>query len=104
MIVEFDGYGLSEGSGGKYVKWKQTLASGVEDVFLYNEDSVKLIFTVKNEDYQLEDEVNNLHNRIPDVVKKTGRMTSLRPLSSEELQIDYKMKLIQFKYGDVIKK
>jgi len=104
VIVEFDGYGLSEGSGGKYVKWKQTLASGLEDVFLYNDDSVKLIFTVRSEDYQLENEVSNFDKRIPDVVKKTGRMTSLRPLSSEELQTDYKMKLLQFKYGDVIKK
>ncbi len=57
VIVKYDGIGLSEGTG-KDIKWKQTLASGNEEVVLFQDgDSVKIIHPVRERDYHLEEKI-----------------------------------------------
>lgn len=104
VIVKYDGIGLSEGTG-KYIKWKQTLASGNEEVVLFKDgESVTLIFTVRSEDYHLEDKLDNEDTLIPSVIKKEGRMTSHKPISDGELLNEYNIRLIKFEYGEPLKK
>lgn len=105
VIVKYDGIGLSEGTG-KYIKWKQTLASGNEEVVLFKDgESVKLILTVRERNYHLE-EVENEYNLLPKVIKeeRKGRRTSKDYISEVELFNEYKMKLIKFEYGEPLKK
>ncbi|MEF2245375.1 hypothetical protein [Paenibacillus sp. IITD108] len=108
VIVKYDGFGLSEGSGGKYIQWKQTLASGNEEVVIFKgdkgEESLKLLSTVRRENYHLEDELSNLDTITPSVIKEVGAMTSLKPISDDELLTEYKIRMIKFEFGDPLKK
>lgn len=106
VIVEFDGFGLSEGSGGKYIQWKQTLTSGNEEIILFNdEQEVSLIFAVRGRNYRLEDKTYNEDTLTPpSVIKQEGNITFHSPIYDYELLTEYKIKLIKFEYGESIKK
>ncbi|MFD1953452.1 hypothetical protein ACFSL6_04505 [Paenibacillus thailandensis] len=107
VIVKHDGFGLSTGSGGKYIKWKQTLASGNKDVVLFQDgDKVKIIHPVRERDYHLEDKLENEDNEfryIKKEVRKGGRV-SINYISEDELFNEYKIRLVEFKYGEPLKK
>lgn len=107
VIVKFDGFGLSEGSGRKYIQWKKTLASGNKNVVLYEGgkgEDVSLFFSVLYLDYHLEDELYNEDALTPGVIKKMGNITDHSPLSEYELLTEYNLKVINFEYGESIKK
>ncbi|WP_422661302.1 hypothetical protein ACK8P5_12785 [Paenibacillus sp. EC2-1] len=107
VIVKFDGFGLSEGSGRKYIQWKKKLASGNKNVVLYKGGKgkeVSLFFSVLYEDYHLEDELYKEDALTPGVIKKEGNITDLSPLSEYELLTEYNLKLIKFEYSESIKK
>ena len=106
--VEFDGFGLSEGTG-KYIKWKQTLASGNEEVILFEDgESVRIYLAIKSKDYAMEDEIENsgYNYLFPNVIKeeKVARGKTATSLSENELFNNYKIRLIEFKYGESLKK
>ncbi|WP_438349582.1 hypothetical protein ACP8HI_02580 [Paenibacillus sp. FA6] len=106
VIVEFDGFGFEGGIGSdKTIKWKQTLASGNEEVILFeNEEPVRIFLTIREEDYNMEDMIENsgYNYLFPNVIKeeKVGRGKTATSLSENELINNYKIRLIEFKYGE----
>lgn len=106
VIVEFDGFGLNGGSGGKYIQWKKSLASGNKEIVLYKEgkgkEKVSLLLSVLNQSYGLENELQNGETTVPGVIRREGNITSGAHLHEYELLTEYKMKWIKFEYGESI--
>ncbi|WP_422660515.1 hypothetical protein ACK8P5_08545 [Paenibacillus sp. EC2-1] len=106
VIVEFDGFGLSEGSGGKYVQWKKSLASGNKEIVLYKdgkgEEEVSLLLSVLYQSYGLQNELQNGETTVPGVIKREGSLRSAAHLHEYELLTEYKLKWIKFEYGESI--
>lgn len=106
VIVEFDGFGLSEGSGGKYIQWKRSLASGNKEIVLYKEgkgkEKVSLLLSVLYQSYGLENELQNGETTVPGVIRREGSLRSSEHLHEYELLTEYKMKWIKFEYGESI--
>ncbi|GLX65663.1 hypothetical protein [Paenibacillus glycanilyticus] len=104
VIVKYDGVGLSEGTE-KFIKWKQTLASGNEEVVLLKDgDSIRIILSVREINYHLEDNVLSEDYGIPVIQKeeKSGKSIISRLASIEDLD-KYKLRMIEFKYGEPIR-
>lgn len=106
VIVKFDGFRAESGIGSKkIIKWKQSLKSGKKDVIFFQDGaSEKIYLTVREEDYKLEEEIRNrnYNNDIPFIMKEVddGRYISGSVISEDELYSNYKIKLIEFKYGE----
>jgi hypothetical protein len=101
VIVKYNGIGLSEGTG-KYIKWKQTLASGNDEVVLFEDgESVRIIFTVRERNYHLEDEIHNEETKVPNLIKEVRKK---RGGTTSSLYNETKIKLIKFEYGEPLKK
>lgn len=108
VIVEYDGIGLSEGTG-KYIKWRETLASGREDIILYEDGkSVKIILDVSegNGKHYLEDGNEIENDSFPGVEKevRNGKRRYTNGITKQELFNDYNIELIKFEYGLPLKK
>lgn len=108
VIVEYDGIGLNEGAG-KYIQWKpQTLASGNEEVILFEDgESVRIYLAIRDKDYNMEDWIDySEYNYVfPSVIKeeKLGRGNYATSLSENDLINNYKIRLIEFKYGEPLR-
>lgn len=101
VIVKYDGFGLSTGSGGKYIKWKQTLASGNDEVVLFEDgESEWIIFTVRERNFHLEDELHSEETKVPNLIKE---VRDERGGTTSSLYYETKIKLINFEYGEPLK-
>lgn len=110
VIVEFDGFGFEGGIGSdKTTKWKpQTLASGNEEVILFEDgESVRIYLAIRDEDYNMDDWIDySEYNYVfPSVIKeeKLGRGNYATSLSENDLINNYKIRLIDFKYGEPLR-
>lgn len=108
VIVEYDGFRLSEGTG-KYIKWKQTLASGNKQAYLYNRDgeSTKIYFSILEKNYHLDDEnKKNDYNSLPNTIRKQkiGSRISISGITDRELIDEYSIKLIKFEFGEPLRR
>ncbi|OXM13176.1 hypothetical protein [Paenibacillus herberti] len=105
VIVKYDGIGLSTGTG-KYIKWKQTLASGNDEVVLFDEGGmVRVFLAIREMNYNLDEKNENIEyiNSFPNIIKeeKDGTITSSEAISNTKL---YNIKIVKFEFGKSILK
>jgi len=107
IIVKYNGIGLSEGTG-KYIKWKQSLASGNKEVILLNDGDIKIKFPIMDSEHYINSDFKDLENNtiFPDAIReiKFGNGITTGIISRVELYEKYKIRLIKLEHSKPIRK
>lgn len=107
IIVKYNGIGLSEGTG-KYIKWKQSLASGNKEIVFLNDGDLKIKFPVMDSEHYINSNLIGLNNNtiFPDAIRevKFGNTITTGIISRVELYEKYKIRLLKLEHSKPIRK
>ena len=105
IIVKYNGIGLSEGTG-KYIKWKQSLASGNKEIVFLNDGDLKIIFPIMDGEHYINTEGLGYNTIFPDAIReiKFGNGITTGIISRVELYEKYKLRLLKLEHSKPIRK